>query len=60
VQFEDNAEEAVNRRQTILAQRAVTAAHGPSYRGQRNWKTPLMLGGGLVAVLAALYVVFVR
>jgi len=60
VQFEDNAEEAVNRRQTMLAQRAVTASHGPAYRSRRNWKTPLMLGGGLVAVLAALYVVLVR
>ena len=60
VQFEDNAEEAVNRRQTVVAQRAITAAHGRPYRPQRNWKTPLMVGGGLVAVLAALYVVFVR
>jgi predicted component of type VI protein secretion system len=60
VQFEDNTEEAVNRRQTMLAQRAVTASQVPAYRGQRNWMTPVMVGGGLVAVLAALYVVFVR
>jgi predicted component of type VI protein secretion system len=60
VQFEDNAEEAVNRRQTMLAQRAVTASHPRAYRARRNWMTPLVLGGGLVAVLAALYVVFAR
>ena len=62
VQFEDHAEDAINRRQTMLAQRAVTAAHGGGvYRGrQRPWAKPLMLGGGLMAVLAALYVVFVR
>jgi len=60
VQFEDNAEEAVNRRQTMLAQRAVTAAHGPAYRSRPGWIAPLLVGGGVVAVLAALYVVFVR
>lgn len=60
VQFEDHVEDAVNRRQTMLAQQAVTASRGPAYRGRRNWATPLMLGGGLVAVLAALYVVFVK
>jgi hypothetical protein len=59
VQFEDNAEEAVNRRQTMLAQKAVTGAR-PPYRRKRNWTTPLVVGGGLAAVLAALYVVFVR
>jgi len=60
VQFEDNAEEAVNRRQTMLAQRAITSAHGAPPRNQRSWVAPLMLGGGVVAVLAALYVVLVR
>jgi hypothetical protein len=60
VQFEDNAEEAVNRRQTMLAQKAVTGTHTPAYRRKRNWTTPLVVGGGLAVVLAALYVVFVR
>jgi predicted component of type VI protein secretion system len=60
VQFEDNAEEAVNRRQTMIAQKAVTGAHGPPYRRKRSWTTPLVIGGGLAAVLAALYVAFVR
>ncbi len=60
VQFEDNVEDAVNRRHTMLAQRAVTAAHGPPYSRKRSWVTPLMLGGGLVAALAALYVAFAR
>jgi FOG: FHA domain len=60
VQFEDHAEDAVNRRQTVVAQRAITAAHGPAARRQRGWAMPLVLGAGLVAMLAALYVVFVR
>ncbi len=60
VQFEDNAEDAVNRRQTMLAQRAVTASNVPAYRGRRAWLTPVMVWGGVVAVLAALYVVLVK
>lgn len=58
VQFEDNAEEAVNRRRTMLAQKVVTGAHAPTRRRKRNWTTPLLLGGALAALLAALYVVF--
>jgi predicted component of type VI protein secretion system len=62
VQFEDHAEDAVNRRQTMLAQRAVTATHGPMAhrRNRRGWAKPFVFGGALVAVLAALYVVFAR
>lgn len=61
VQFEDNAEEAINRRHTVVAQRAVTAAHGAGRARRRttrrNWTRPVAIGAGLVAALAALYVV---
>lgn len=62
VQFEDHAEEAINRRHTVVAQRAVTAAHGPvpGRRRRRTWARPVAIGAGVVATLAALYVVLMR
>jgi predicted component of type VI protein secretion system len=62
VQFEDHAEEAINRRHTVVAQRAVTAAHSPvaRRRGGRSWAMPAAVGAGVVAVLAALYLVLMR
>ena len=62
VQFEDHAEEAINRRHTVVAQRVVTATHSPvaSRRGRRGWTRPAAVGAGVVAVLAALYLVLMR
>lgn len=62
VQFEDHAEEAINRRHTVVAQRVITAAQSPrvSRRGGRGWTKPVAIGAGVVAALAALYVVLIR
>lgn len=62
VQFEDHAEDAINRRHTVVAQRAITASNGPvtSRRGRRSWAKPVAIGAGVVAALAAVYVVLLR
>lgn len=64
VQFEDHADDSFSRKHTVVAQRAVTAAHG-AYGGRRRgvpaWAMPVAIGFAAAAVMfAVLYLVLLR
>jgi hypothetical protein len=62
VQFEDHEDDSFSRKNTQLAQRAVTSEHGKYARGQKKQLPliPIIIGIGVVVILLVLYLVFRR
>lgn len=62
VQFEDHVDDAFSRKNTQLAQRAVTSEHGRFGRGQRNRLPfiPIFAVAGVIIVAVVLYLVYGR
>jgi predicted component of type VI protein secretion system len=61
VQFEDHEDDSFSRKNTQLAQKAITSEHGKYSRGQKKKQLPLipiLLAAAIVVVALMLYLVF--
>jgi predicted component of type VI protein secretion system len=60
VQFEDHEDDSFSRKNTQLAQRAVTSEHGKYARSQKKQLPliPILLGAAIVVIALMLYMVF--
>ena len=62
VQFEDHEDDSFSRKNTQLAQKAITSEHGKYSRGQKKKQQlpliPILLGAAVVVIALMLYLVF--